>query len=169
MKRPLFVGLILAFGLCAAASGAEIKPEIVSLGHDTYSLTVAASNGFVRNTDKLKEQAMEDVAAYCAKLHKEAKIISTSASHPLVPLTGFASAKIVFKALDAGDPELHAPVSSSAEDGIGAAAESAAAAPRTATDALYNDLLKLDDLRKRGILSEDEFQAQKRKRLEQGN
>jgi len=33
------------------------------------------------------------------------------------------------------------------------------------TDELYNDLLKLDDLRKKGILSDDEFQAEKKKVL----
>ena len=35
----------------------------------------------------------------------------------------------------------------------------------TATDSLYDELMKLDDLRKKGILTEDEFTAEKKKVL----
>lgn len=168
MRLPLFVWLALPLGLLAVTCRADPNPEIVSLGHDTYALTRWANNGFTRNTEKLQSQALEDAAAYCAKLHKELKIVSTTTARPLIPLTGFASAKVVFKALDANDPELHAPVAASAP---GAATPVVAenAAPRTTTDALYNDLMKLDDLRKRGLLTEEEFQAQKKKLLEKSN
>ena len=79
------------------------------LGHDTYALTRWAETGFTRNTEKLKTQALEDAAAYCAKLHKELKVISTTTARPFVPLTGFASAKVVFKALNANDPRASCP------------------------------------------------------------
>ena len=177
MKMPPFAWLALPLGLLAVTCRADPNPEIVSLGHDTYALTRWADNGFTRNTEKLKAQALEDAAAYCAKLHKELKMVSTTTARPAVPLTGFASAKVVFKALDANDPELHAPVSASASSAaIPASAPGAAtpavaenAAPRTATDAFYSDLMKLDDLRKRGLLTEEEFQAQKKKLLEKSN
>jgi Short C-terminal domain len=168
MKMPLFAWLALPLGLVAVTCRADQNPEIVSLGHDTYALTRWAENGFTRNTEKLKAQALEDAAAYCAKLHKALKIVSTTAARPFVPLTGFAHAKVVFKALDANDPELHAPVTESAPSvAMPVAVENAA--PRTATDALYSDLMKLDDLRKRGLLTEEEFQAQKKKLLEKSN
>lgn len=168
MRLPLFVWLALPLGLLAVTCRADPNPEIVSLGHDTYALTRWANNGFTRNTEKLQSQALEDAAAYCARLHKELKIVSTTTARPFVPLTGFASAKVVFKALDANDPELHAPVAASAPSAATpVVAENAA--PRTTTDALYNDLMKLDDLRKRGLLTEEEFQAQKKKLLEKSN
>lgn len=177
MKLPLFAWLALPLGLLAANVRADQNPEIVPLGHDTYALTRWAETGFTRNTDKLKKQALEDAAAYCAKLHKELKVISTTSAHPFVPLTGFASAKVVFKALDADDPALHVPVPAPAADdavpGVttDAAAPAAAApvAPPDATDTLYKDLMKLDDLRKRGILTQEEFEAQKKKLLEKSN
>ena len=177
MRMLLFACSALALGLLAAPGRAQPNPEIVPLGHDTYALTRWAENGFTRNTDKLKTRALEDVAAYCAKLHKQPKILSTEASHPVVPLTGFAHAKIVFKALDADDPELRAPVAApGAEMALVAPAPAAAlpaaaesAAPKTPTDQLYSDLMKLDDLRKRGILTEEEFQAQKKKLLDKSN
>jgi hypothetical protein len=168
MKMPLFARLALPLGLLAVSCRAETSPEIVALGHDTYSLTRSAENGFVRNTDKLKAQALEDAAAYCARLHKELKVVSTSEEKPFVPLTGFASAKVVFKALDANDPQLHAPVVEAvSETGVPVVVESAA--PRTETDVLYKDLMNLDDLRKRGLLTEEEFQAKRKKLVEKSN
>ncbi len=162
MRLPLFACLALTLGLVAVTCRADQNPEIVSLGHDTYSLTRWANNGFTRNTEKLKAQALEDAAAYCARLHKELKVISTTTAKT-VPLMGFSHAKVVFKALDANDPELHAPA---AEFTPGTVAPAAVenAAPRSETNALYRDLLELDDLRKRGLLTEEEFQA-KRKQL----
>ena len=40
---------------------------------------------------------------------------------------------------------------------------------RLTTDELYNELVKLDDLRKKGILTDDEFQAEKKKLLSRSN
>ena len=167
MKIPRFAWLALPLGLLALTCRADSNPEIVSLGHDTYALTRWANNGFTRNTEKLKTQALEDAAAYCAKLHKELKVISTTASRPVIPATGFANAKVVFKALDANDPELRGQASAAAAAATPPAVENPA--PRTATDVLYNDLMKLDDLRKRGVLTDEEFQAQKKKLLEKSN
>jgi predicted component of type VI protein secretion system len=170
---PLFAWLALALGLLAVTGRADPNPEIVSLGHETYALTRWANNGFTRNTEKLKTQALEDAAAYCAKLHKELKVLDTTTTKPFVPLTGFAHAKVVFKALDANDPELHAPVPASVPDAAVAASAPAAAPPvavepppRSETDALYRDLMELDELRKRGLLTEEEFQAKRKKLVE---
>ena len=169
--------LALPLGLLAATCRADPNPEIVPLGHDTYALTRWANNGFTRNTDKLKEHALEDAAAYCAKLHKELKIVNTTTARPAVPLTGFASAKVVFKALDANDPELHAPAAAPAASAspppLAASAAPPATAeivtPRSETDVLYKDLTELDDLRKRGLLTEEEFQAKRKKLVEKSN
>jgi cytochrome c-type biogenesis protein CcmH/NrfG len=43
------------------------------------------------------------------------------------------------------------------------------ATPRTETDVLYRDLTELDDLRKRGLLTEEEFQAKRKKLVEKSN
>ena len=186
MKTSFFAWLVLLFGLVAVSCrAADVNPEIVSLGHDTYALTRWATNGFSRNTEKLQKVALEDAAAYCARLHKELKVISTSMDKPFVPLTGFASAKVVFKALDANDPELHAPAPVETIPGTTTVVYAQTPAtpvyapapatpvvaesptPKTATDVLCGDLMKLDDMRKRGILTDEEFQAQKKKLLEQ--
>ena len=43
------------------------------------------------------------------------------------------------------------------------------APPRSETDALYRDLMELDDLRKHGLLTEEEFQAKRKKLVDKSN
>ena len=168
MKLPLIACLLLPLAWVATPSRAATNPEIESLGQNTYALTRWADNGFARNTDALKDQAMEDAAAYCAKMHKQLKVVSTTTKRPLVPLTGFAHAKVVFKALDADDPELHAPITGTASAGAPpATADMGSATAAASVDTLYSALLKLDDLRKRGLLTEEEFQAKRKKLVEE--
>ena len=54
MKTSFFAWLALLFGLVAVTCrAADINPEIVPLGNDTYALTHWATNGFTLNTDKI--------------------------------------------------------------------------------------------------------------------
>jgi len=168
MKTSFPARAALMFGLFALTSQAAKTPGVSSLGDNTYAITRTASTGWARDTDKLKAKALEDAAAYCAKLQKELKVLSTETDRPSVPLMGTAYAKIVFKALDASDPELHEPVMLASPDGVAQVA-SVARQPRTKTDILYSDLTKLDELRKRGLLTEEEFQARRKKLLEESN
>lgn len=166
MRLPLFGLLALALSLLALPCRANSNPEFTELGNNTYTVTHVARTGFDRDTDHLKELALKDAADYCARLHKELKVLNTTTKKPHVMLTGFSYAKVTFKALDANDPELHAPVTAAEASGMPASAVVAAApVAQTPTDSLYSDLMKLDDLRKRGILTEEEFQAQKKKLL----
>jgi hypothetical protein len=173
VKIPLLLRVGFLFGFLTLGARAAATSPVHPLGNDTFEIVRQAGNGFVRDVDKLKSEALEQAAAYCAQQHKELKVLSATADKPKLMFTGYAKARVVFKALNADDPELHAPVAtalpaSSASYTESAPATSAAmsATPRTATDTLYSDLLKLDDLRKRGILTEEEFQAQKKKLLE---
>jgi hypothetical protein len=138
------VGLaLLGFASIARASPPASSP-VVDLGNGTYSITCEANTKFTRNTEILKAQAMEDATRFCTNLGKQLKVVSTK-EHKSFYAVGFARATIVFKALNAGDLEL--------------------TGEPAATGDLYSALLKLDDLRKKGILTEEEFQAEKKKVL----
>lgn len=174
MKLPLFAGLVFCFGVLAASAGARTAtgPEFATLGPDTFSVTRSAATGFTRDTDSLKTLALEDAASYCGKLHKQLQVVSVTTYRPKVPLTGFANAKVVFKAVDsiaAASPPAVAAVPSAAPstESVGANSTGPVASEiTTPVDPLYYGLLKLEDLRKRGLLTEEEFQAQRKALVE---
>jgi hypothetical protein len=170
--------------LCLAPAGFASPPPPptpVSMGDNTFSITCEAPNAFHRDLDKLKDEATDAASKYCADQGKQMKLISLTGKVPVFGM-GYAKAKIVFKALSPGDPELAAngsvaasaaPAMYAAAPTVYAAAPAAYAAPaplpHLSTDELYSELVKLDDLRKKGILSDDEFQAEKKKLLSRSN
>jgi hypothetical protein len=174
--KSLPLGRFLSVSLLCLASSAFAStpaPTPVSLGNNTYSITCEAPNAFHRDLDKLKSDATDLANQFCAEQGKQMKLLSLTGKVPMFA-TGYAHAKIVFKALNAGDPELAMAVSPEGTLIVPvvpmvAAPAVQAAPPRLTTDELYNELVKLDDLRKKGILSDDEFQAEKKKLLSRSN
>jgi hypothetical protein len=170
--------LLSASCLCVAltgyASSHDNVEDAVSLGNNTYSIKVEAKNALHRDVDVLRTEANEAAATYCAEHGKELKVISVTDKLPVFGL-GYAYAKITFKALNPGDPELTAVPMAAPAAAVGQvyiAPPPAPAAPverHLTTDELYNELVKLDDLRKKGILTDEEFQAEKKKLLNHSN
>ena len=151
--------LLSASCLCVAltgyASSHDNVGDVVPLGNNTYSIKVEAKNALHRDVDVLRTEANEAAASYCAEHGKELKVVSLTDKLPTFGL-GYAFAKITFKALNPGDPEL-------------TAAPAAPVERHLTTDELYSELVKLDDLRKKGILTDEEFQAEKKKLLSHSN
>lgn len=122
------------------------------MGNNTFSITQTATNGFRRDTEKLEADVKADAEKYCAAQGKQLKVVDLTSKMPFFA-TGYASAKIVFQALTAAEIEQAAAVAP------------AEAARPSGTVNLYSDLIKLDELRQKGILTDDEFQAEKKKIL----
>jgi Short C-terminal domain len=151
------MALVLIATINCAAAETKATPKVVELGDNTYSVTAAANDKFTRNTDKLKAQATDAANDYCTKLGKHLKIVSVTENKGFYLLGDFASATVTFKALDLADPEMSAQT--------GGAKTLEPTAPLT-NEQLYADLLRLDDLHKKGILTDAEFAAEKKKVLE---
>ncbi len=150
LPRPWF--LLLAF-LAVGAPAAE-PPQIVPLGDGTYQVTARAGHLFTRNTEKLKAAALAAATDFCAKEGKQPKILSTTEDKSLLVFGEVSSVVLTFKPLAPGDPEL-SPVP---------AAASAPPKPLT-TDQLATELTKLSELRKQGLLTDEEFATLKQKLL----
>jgi hypothetical protein len=157
--------------LCVALAGCASTSLVTPVGRDTYKIVRQAGTGLTRNTEKLEEQARTDAAKFCEEHGKKMKIVSLTSERPMYA-TGYATTELVFKALDASDPELTSPAPAPVATAMtsppaegSAPASPVAAAPATSTDDLYNELMKLDELRQKGILTEKEFQAEKKKIL----
>ena len=143
---------LIAMLVAASSAWAGNASPVTSLGGNTYSVTVKASSKFTRDTDKLKDEAMAAATDFCTKAGKQLKVVSVAEDKSLYFVGPFAQVALTFKALGADDPEL-AP-----------AAPPGVAAPLTTAE-LYADLLKLDDLHKKGILTDAEFETEKKKVL----
>ncbi len=167
VKLPTLASVFSASLICLASSAfaSSAPPAPVSMGDNTWSITREASSAFHRDLDKLKSEATEQATKFCADQGKQMKVISLTGNVPVFAM-GYAKAKIVFKALSPGDPELSVPV---LVPGAPAQVIYAPVEKRLTTDELYSELVKLDDLRKKGILTDDEFQAEKKKLLSRSN
>jgi len=158
------LGRILApFWICillvnCAAKTPPPPPPVVPQADGTYSITREAGTAFNRDTEKLKADVQEDATKFCAAQGKQLKVVSLTAEKPFFS-TGYCKAKIVFKALAPGEAEV-------AEAVAGSTGATATAPRPSPTGDLYADLIKLDDLRKKGILTEEEFQSEKKKVLD---
>ena len=150
--------MVFFSGVAALSCAAASKSSLASIGNNTYVITREAKTAFDRDTEHLKELAKEDAAKYYESQGKQLKVVDLTADKPFFA-TGYAKAKIVFKALGSDDPEL-------AVAQVQPSPKAAAVRPETSsTGNLYDDLIKLDDLRKKGILTEEEFQSEKQKVL----
>jgi hypothetical protein len=163
ISRLLYLCTAAGFLTAANTSPASVA-KFEALGGDVYACTREASTSFDRNVDQLAEEAKQDAAKFCESKGRQAKVISISVRKAW-PTLGFSKATVKFAALQPGDADLadQTPVPVVTE---GRKPKKAEAGPVEApVDELYNGLLKLDELRRRGLLTEEEFQAEKKKLL----
>ena len=137
--------------------------KMESMGDNTFAITRTATSGFDRDVRKFRQEAEQDAQKYCTSQGKVMKVVAVTSDRPHFG-GGFASAKIVFQALAAGDPALTAVTPAPAASEGQSVAAPAGVLPTYAGD-LYSEILKLDDLRKRGLLTDKEFEQQKKKLL----
>jgi len=115
----------------------------------------------------MRSDIREQATKYCAAQGKELKILEITSDRPFFS-TGYASAKIVFKAVAPGEVEpASAPTTAASASGM-TNPDMTNHTPEhaTPTDELYNELMKLDELRQKGILTDKEFKAEKKKVLD---
>ena len=94
--------LCLTFVGHALADGSN--GGVVSLGDNTYSITKEAKDAFHREIEPLKAAATEAATKFCADQGKEMRVVSLTGRDPFFGL-GYTSAKIVFRAVNPGEPD----------------------------------------------------------------
>jgi len=153
---------------CTLAVRAEAKDSIgapVSVATNEYSIRVEASNAFMQDENKLRQEATDAANRFCQSQGKVFQLVEIKSKLPWFS-TGYGWAKITFKALNPNDPILTTAAVAVAPAPGAAMAPAAPPPPQViTTDELYTQLLKLDDLRKKGILTEAEFEEEKKKVL----
>ena len=141
------------------------------MGVNTYIVTRQAATGF-SGAGTLKADAISEAEKFCETQGKVLKIVAVTEAQPPYVLGNFPKAEVVFKALNPGDPELAQPSeydSSGTQVRVGSSqverSEVKVSVDRKDSGDIYTKLEKLDELRKKGILTEEEFQKEKTKLL----
>lgn len=151
----------------SALSGCASNPGVVKLSSDTYSLSATDKGGSMSDIGSTKTQMEREANDFAAK---QGKVVSpVSMKDTPTAVQGFTAIEYQFKLVDKGSlpPPVvlatqPAPMSVS---GVAAPALAAPAAQPVHSHDIYAELIKLDELRKRGILTEDEFTSEKKKIL----
>jgi hypothetical protein len=159
MKRLCSIVAILLVG-CA-------NPSVVELSPDTFLLSREDHAGIFGSASALKAGVISDANAFAASRGKVAIPISAHET-PVGVMGKWAKFEYQFRVVDKNDPEVRRTSLVPRPDMVIEKTEKISADIRTkdqSTKDVYTELIKLDDLRKRGILTEVEFEAQKRKLL----
>lgn len=143
------------------------NPGIVKMSPDTYMLTRADRAGIFGNTAALKAGVIREASEFAEKQGKVAIPLSSNET-PVYP-GHFATFEYQFRVVDKNDPEAKRTSLVPRADLVIEKTEKISADVRTKEDKtpdLYTELTKLDDLRKRGVITEEEFAAQKKRLFE---
>lgn len=157
--------LALALSACATRG----TQDIISLSEDTYMISRTDKGGIFGNASEMKMGVIEDANRFADSQGKVAIALRT-AEQPMLVGRQFASFEYQFKLVDKGSKEARGTFIDRIQPiqriDIKQKTENADQVGEKKLDT-YAELLKLDDLHKRGILSQDEFDQQKRKLLSQ--
>lgn len=143
------------------------NPGIIQLSEDTFLLSRSDAGGAFANTAALKAEVIQEANAFAASKGKTAIPISTNEQRPT---HGFPSFEYQFRLVEKGSPDARGASLSPAPNFIIEKRENTTADIKTkdltekAPD-MYTELLKLDELRKKGLITDAEFESQKVKLL----
>ncbi|MBF0569805.1 MAG: SHOCT domain-containing protein [Candidatus Omnitrophica bacterium] len=132
---------------------------ITQLSSDTYAITGSNFQGIFTNVAALKAKTIQEANEFAAAQGKVAVIQSYKLHRPLVG--SFTRVKYQFKLVDKKDAEK----ARAEAEGVSRNDSLARGETAKASD-LYEELLKLEELRKKNLLTEEEFQNQKKRLLE---
>ena len=155
--------------LCILLAGCA-NPGVVQLSPDTYMLAREDHAGIFGSASALKAGVISDANAFAAGQGKVAIPLSAKDTPIGTTMGSWAKFEYQFRVVDKNDPEVRRTSLVPRADVVIEKSEKISADVRTKDESskpkdVYAELLKLDDLRKRGILSEAEFAAQKKKLL----
>jgi len=166
--RPRMLLHVFLLLLATTASHAESGKfvDIVQIAPDTYQISRTDHWGIFGNASKMKTAVLKEAQAFAESQGKVA-VVQAIRELPMINGRNFASVEYTFFVLDKADAEAKRARLVREPDlvteqrlKVGTSPEQ----PATKPD-LYADLLKLDDLRKRGVITEVEFEQQKKKLL----
>lgn len=161
---------VLAIAMLPAAA-ALAGPQIVQLSPDTYMIVRDSKAGMFTSMAKLKTETIASANEFASSQGKVAIAISSKEKRAIPFANPWPSFEYQFRLVEPGDAAAAATeLTTPTRDGASTATDAMPAATTTeaapgATRDIYVELTRLDELRQKGIITQDEFDEQKRKIL----
>jgi hypothetical protein len=151
--------LVVILAGCATAAP-------VSMGNDTYMISQTSAGGMFKAMGSLKNEVMNRANEFAAS---KGKVAIPIAAHEAPAYPGhMPNFEYQFRLVDKNDPRASGGALIPRADVVVEMQTPSAPSPSpeaAKSKDMYTELLKLDDLRKRGVITESEFEAQKSKLL----
>jgi len=142
-------------------------PDVLRISEDTYMITRVSFAGMFANMSRIKSRVINQANDFAESQGMVAIPISERQRRPN---PGFPSYEYQFRLVDPDDPSAQSAALEAGPDAVFQSNQNIAAEVNVVDDSdketdLYTELLKLDDLRQKGILTDDEFDELKDKLL----
>lgn len=162
MKRILFVAVLVP--VFSILQGCLSSHGVIPVSSDTYMIRVEDHAGiFAFNRGKMKGEALKKAKAFADS--KEMDVFPVEMKeHPVGILGDWAAVEYQFRLVPRGSKQNSGGKLVRPADFISENTQNINI-NNSGSDDLYDHLLKLDDLKKRGIITEEEFNSEKQKLL----
>ena len=164
--------MLLLFLCIMLLSGCLATRDVIKMSPDTYMIRVEDHAGiFAFNRGGLKSKAMQKANDFAEAKNKVAIPLAME-EHPVGILGDWAAVEYQFRVVDKNDPEARRTSLVPRADIVIDKTEKLSGDIRTEDLSkkqpdLYSEIMKLDDLRSKGLLTDEEFDIQKQKLLNQ--
>lgn len=157
-KASLLISICYFFQGCLSSDG------VVPISSDTYMIRVEDHGGiFAHNRGKMKGEALRKAKAYADSKNMDVSPVQIN-EHPVGILGDWAAVEYQFRLVPKGSEKGNGGKLVRPADFISENTQNININKSGSGD-LYDQLIKLDDLKKRGILTEQEFNSEKQKLL----
>ena len=154
------ISLLLVAGLAGCATS-----DIVPMGTDTYMIAQTSAGGIFKAMSSLKTEVIQRANQFAESKGKVA-IPVASKETPARPGRNMPTFEYQFRLVDKADPRASGAALVPRADIVVESKHAYSDKPQTGQrQDVYTELLKLDELKKRGIINEAEFQVQKERLL----
>lgn len=150
---------ILIFVLAGCAS----TNEIVAVGKDTYMVSGWGKSPGGYSGSEVKAAAIKRANEFCSDQNRRAQIVSATQRDMTFGVN--AIAELQFMCLDGSDADFTRATVRRESDAAVEIRKDVSIRDEKSKISTYDELIKLDELRKRGIITQAEFDAQKAKLL----
>ena len=163
------IHLVIAIALSLILSACAANQPITKVGADTYTLYKVDHAGIFGNAIDLRNSVIAKANDFAERKGKIAVPVSAK-THPMGILGDFASFEYTFRLADKNDKAAAAihfvPGSDVVVDGSGRVlGANSDVGQASQVDTLYSELTKLEKLKEEGLLTDSQFQTQKKKLL----